>query len=255
MKAFPSSSFVAFAVAAAASLILPVTATVQVGQATLLDPTVSSDTCGIPITEADLYAAVADSPGGDSRCKDTIIAQCVNRLESGIWNNTIVMISTRSTPLGNSIWTFGSLDCAPHLNILLLSRLWCLDATPSASFSNSGLMRNLLEEEERDRCVQAGSIRRLSLHLYSPGRAGVSNLALRRLPSVHVKRDMSRGNRGDTGGRDSSEVRRRRCAPSTYIRRTQRTRDELAPREQDARKQESDKARKAATDREQPARE
>ncbi|KAJ7448767.1 hypothetical protein FB451DRAFT_1567179 [Mycena latifolia] len=65
----------ALSVVAAASLILPATATVQVGQATLLDPTVSSDTCGIPISEPDLYAAVASSRGGDSRCGDTIIVQ------------------------------------------------------------------------------------------------------------------------------------------------------------------------------------
>ncbi|KAJ7440013.1 hypothetical protein FB451DRAFT_1569714, partial [Mycena latifolia] len=40
MKAFSPSSFLAFAVTAAPSLILPAT---QLGQATLLDPTVSSD--------------------------------------------------------------------------------------------------------------------------------------------------------------------------------------------------------------------
>ncbi|KAJ7438750.1 hypothetical protein FB451DRAFT_1447709 [Mycena latifolia] len=74
MKAFPSS-FVTLAVAAAAPLVLAATATVQVGQATLLDPTVSSDTCGIPISAADLYAAVARTPGGDSRCGETINVQ------------------------------------------------------------------------------------------------------------------------------------------------------------------------------------
>ncbi|KAJ7448764.1 hypothetical protein FB451DRAFT_1187584 [Mycena latifolia] len=75
MKAFSSSSSVALSVAASASLIIRATATVQVGEATLLDPTVSSDTCGIPVTQADLYAAVAVSPGGDSRCGDTILVQ------------------------------------------------------------------------------------------------------------------------------------------------------------------------------------
>ncbi|KAJ7438579.1 hypothetical protein FB451DRAFT_1416102 [Mycena latifolia] len=38
-------------------------------------PTVSSDTCGVPISAADLYAAVARSPGGDSRCGEIIIVQ------------------------------------------------------------------------------------------------------------------------------------------------------------------------------------
>ncbi|KAJ7438612.1 hypothetical protein FB451DRAFT_1303422 [Mycena latifolia] len=75
MKAFLSQSVVVLAVAAAASIILPATAVAQVGEATLLDPTVSSDTCGIPVSEADLYAAVAVPPGGDSRCGDTIIVQ------------------------------------------------------------------------------------------------------------------------------------------------------------------------------------
>ncbi|KAJ7457735.1 hypothetical protein FB451DRAFT_1183053 [Mycena latifolia] len=42
--------------------------------ATLLDPTVPSD-CGITVSQADLAAAVASSPGGDSRCGDIINVQ------------------------------------------------------------------------------------------------------------------------------------------------------------------------------------
>ncbi|KAJ7440047.1 hypothetical protein FB451DRAFT_1301059, partial [Mycena latifolia] len=72
---FSLPSVLVLAVAAAAPMILPATAVAQVGEATLLDPTVPSDTCGIPISEADLYAAVAVSPGGDSPCGDTVIVQ------------------------------------------------------------------------------------------------------------------------------------------------------------------------------------
>ncbi|KAJ7440032.1 hypothetical protein FB451DRAFT_1415393 [Mycena latifolia] len=48
---------VALGVAAAASLIRPATAATQLGQATLLDPTAPSNTRGIPLSAADLYAA------------------------------------------------------------------------------------------------------------------------------------------------------------------------------------------------------
>ncbi|KAJ7445450.1 hypothetical protein FB451DRAFT_1568108 [Mycena latifolia] len=75
MKVFAFPSFVALAITAASSLILPATAAAQVGEATLLDPTVSSDTCGIPISQADLSAALAVSPGADLPCGETIIVQ------------------------------------------------------------------------------------------------------------------------------------------------------------------------------------
>ncbi|KAJ7438617.1 hypothetical protein FB451DRAFT_1192559 [Mycena latifolia] len=94
MKAFPSASVLA--VAAAASLILPATAVAQVGEGwrrrvsfpSILILTVRSirqrhfSTPPSRLTQAGphlrgglVYAALAPSPGGDSRCGDTIIGQ------------------------------------------------------------------------------------------------------------------------------------------------------------------------------------
>ncbi|KAJ7445438.1 hypothetical protein FB451DRAFT_1567183 [Mycena latifolia] len=75
MKAFPSPSLLVLGVAAVASLILPARAVVQVGEATLLAPTASSNTCGVPISNTDLFAAVAITPEVNRRCGQEISVQ------------------------------------------------------------------------------------------------------------------------------------------------------------------------------------